>query len=521
MAGQRTGLLGREGRWYARKVIPAELRPYFDGKRELRKPLGPDRRGANARLAAAMAEFEAEIAVARRKHEADRIERVTGAPARYPLTSEQTALAHYASELDLDMKERVFPDRDLVPDMSWSKPAFRKALIRAAAGTVGNEEMAALVGWAIDAYADRGNHAHERGSQEWRALGMALAAAQLEAIGRQGERDEGNFAGEPVHPMLRKAQDFDVLAAPVSLTLLLDEYLKERGAAGRDREARRKWTPTIADFVSFVGHDDARRISKADILKWKDAKLEAGLAAATFKRGHFAALNAVLRWAHENDRIDINPADGVRLRVSTPIQTREKGFRDDEAAAVLQAAKTYVPPLNEEPKLAAAKRWVPWLCAFTGARIGETVQLRREDILQTDGMHVIRITPAAGTVKTGVYRDVPIHQQLIDDGFLDQVGAIVTGPLFLTVNESKNVLTASRTLQNRIREWAKNLRLVPDGVNPFHGWRHRFKTVGRELGIDTIVLDAIQGHARRSAGDNYGDITLKAKHRAIAMLPRQ
>jgi hypothetical protein len=36
---------------------------------------------------------------------------------------------------------------------------------------------------------------------------------------------------------------------------------------------------------------------------------------------------------------------------------------------------------GEAPKLAAAKRWVPWLCAFTGARVGEMLQLRKAEIL--------------------------------------------------------------------------------------------------------------------------------------------
>jgi integrase len=61
--------------------------------------------------------------------------------------------------------------------------------------------------------------------------------------------------------------------------------------------------------------------------------------------------------------------------------------------------------------------------------------------------------------------------------------------------------------------------LVPDGVQPSHGWRHRFKTVARELGLSDRTIDAIQGHAGRTAGDNYGDVTLTAKARAIDAFP--
>jgi hypothetical protein len=42
-----------------------------------------------------------------------------------------------------------------------------------------------------------------------------------------------------------------------------------------------------------------------------------------------------------------------------------------------------------------------------------------------------------------------------------------------------------------------------------HGLRHRFKTVGMEAGFPTRVLDAIQGHAPRTAAEGYGEVTIK------------
>ncbi|WP_291336806.1 hypothetical protein [Albidovulum sp.] len=43
---------------------------------------------------------------------------------------------------------------------------------------------------------------------------------------------------------------------------------------------------------------------------------------------------------------------------------------------------------------------------------------------------VIRITPDAGTVKAGDYRDVPLHRQIVELGFFDYVKAAAPGPLF-------------------------------------------------------------------------------------------
>jgi integrase len=57
-------------------------------------------------------------------------------------------------------------------------------------------------------------------------------------------------------------------------------------------------------------------------------------------------------------------------------------------------------------------------------------------------------------------------------------------------------------------------------VAPMHGWRHRFKTTGLEAGIPTRILDAIQGHAPRTAAEGYGEVTVKAMAQAMERVPR-
>src|SRR5450631_366747 len=51
------------------------------------------------------------------------------------------------------------------------------------------------------------------------------------------------------------------------------------------------------------------------------------------------------------------------------------GIMSANQAAILTAA-TNLKRAGEEPWTFAAKRWVPWLCAYTGARVGELAQLR-------------------------------------------------------------------------------------------------------------------------------------------------
>lgn len=87
---------------------------------------------------------------------------------------------------------------------------------------------------------------------------------------------------------------------------------------------------------------------------------------------------------------------------------------------ILNAALTFA---DTARPFEAARRWVPWICAYTGARAGEITQLRGKDVVQREGRWAIQITPDAGTVKTGEPRIVPIHEHLIEQGFIDFVHA--------------------------------------------------------------------------------------------------
>jgi hypothetical protein len=59
--------LPSDGRYYARLVIPKDLRPFIDGKAKLRKPLGGDRRNAISKLPGAATALQHDIAIAERR----------------------------------------------------------------------------------------------------------------------------------------------------------------------------------------------------------------------------------------------------------------------------------------------------------------------------------------------------------------------------------------------------------------------------------------------------------------------
>src|SRR5690606_18327989 len=124
--------------------------------------------------------------------------------------------------------------------------------------------------------------------------------------------------------------------------------------------------------------DDANAVTNADIVRFKDFRLEQGKNPRTVKMGDLSALNALFTWGMDNLKVANHPGT-VKLKVPKPTKNRSQGFTDEEATAILSAALAYRPAGKEPDQITEAKRWVPWLLAYTGARVGEMAQLRRED----------------------------------------------------------------------------------------------------------------------------------------------
>ncbi|MCJ2112244.1 site-specific integrase [Methylobacterium sp. E-025] len=309
-----------------------------------------------------------------------------------------------------------------------------------------------------------------------------------------------------------------------SLTALLESWWRENKAAGIKPSTYQSYRNTIKYFIVFLGHEKVEAVTPHDIVAFKDHRLtepspKTGRVASakTVKDSDLSALKTLFRWAVSNRKIQENPTLGITIKVTKSARLRSKGFSDAEAVAILAAALKYE-NTNEFKGTAFVKRWVPWLCAFTGARVGEIAQLRRQDIRWENSRCIIRITPEAGTVKTNEAREVVLHRQLDLIGFQAFIEACPNGHLFLKARHDGDVLGPLQGLKNRLAEFGRSI-ITDRNVAPNHGWRHRFKTVGMEVGIAPRILDAIQGQAARTVADTYGDVSLKTMEAAIDRLP--
>ncbi|MES0198878.1 DUF6538 domain-containing protein [Mesorhizobium sp. M0011] len=323
----------------------------------------------------------------------------------------------------------------------------------------------------------------------------------------QGEPDWGSRPSSPAlsHSTASKSES-------VSLNELFQRWEKESDPSASTLSS---WRGIVRNLTAHLGHkaDDIRSIESGEIVDWKDALVKSGKAAKTISNGHLGCARALFRFAVANKLMDADPAEGVRVSRKLKPGTKMLAYENDEVARLLKLASAASEPW---------KRWLPWLSAATGSRIGEMAQLHGSHVFERDGISVLKIAPATdgGSIKNAESeRLVPIHSKLIQDGFLSFVKDRGDGPLFYkrTSGDPKRK-HASKGLSNRLAAWIRDNGFTDLRKAPNHALRHWFKSETARLGILDSVADAIQGHSDGRASSGYRHIALQVMSDAIEQI---
>lgn len=301
--------------------------------------------------------------------------------------------------------------------------------------------------------------------------------------------------------------------------LSLDEVW-EKIAKGYSAATRKRFRPILDGLMASAKKSDLRAITNDDVQAWMDKILESGtVSPRSFSRNNLAAVKSFYNKLKGAKKVTENPAADVRVVLRKLDKGRKmRGFRDEEAIKILEAS-LLPPPPKLHKHYALARRWVPWLCAYTGARVNEITQARACDIQFVETYWCILITPEAGTQKTCEERLVPLHPHLIEQGFLTFARTKRDDQPLFAAQSSKGKTTPSELVGAHLAKWVRNLGIKDIKVAPNHGWRHRFKTKAR-LFIGDARIDAIQGHAPATEGRKYGDFDPPILGPEIAKLPK-
>ncbi|TXN00723.1 integrase [Methylobacterium sp. WL64] len=339
------------------------------------------------------------------------------------------------------------------------------------------------------------------------ALAVQRASEMLVRLS-QGEIDASSQSA--MYPS--RVVQSEALPASPKKPVTFDDLVK--GWSAEKKPAQKtvyEWSRAVRAFTDFLGHTDAGRVTPDNIQAWKEALIAQGLTAKTIRDGKLVALRSIMQWGKANRRLSDNPAEHVSMDVKRKASDRGvRSFTEDEATIILKAALSEANPVL---------RWVPWLCAYSGARVSEVCQLRVEDVRKIEGIWCMKLDPEAGSLKTlGSERAVPLHQAVIDSGFLTYVDGVKLGPLFAKLSPDKFGKRGGNGTK-MIGRWVRGLGLTDERLAPAHSWRHRMKTLGRRFKMSPDIVNAITGHGTRTVADAYGEYEVKTMYEELMKIP--
>lgn len=290
-----------------------------------------------------------------------------------------------------------------------------------------------------------------------------------------------------------------------------------------------RWRSVFLALDKYFDKRDVATITDDEVIVWKGTLVTEKRSAAVANDVWITAAKTVFNWLLENKKITSNPFEGVRVATTKKVKVRERAFEPSEWKKILSASLGQQSPRLKAEK-AAARRWVPWLCAYTGSRPGEMTQLHAASVRQQDGIWIIDISPEDGTVKGASYRRVPIHEHLIEMGFLDFVAEKKAGPLFYDPADkrvsagddpTKPVRPPYVIARNKLAEWVRNdVEVTDPNISPNHAWRHTFKRQAARVNIEKRFRFAFCGHESDDVGDIYETPTLEDMAEELKKFPR-
>lgn len=149
--------------------------------------------------------------------------------------------------------------------------------------------------------------------------------------------------------------------------------------------------------------------------------------------------------------------------------------------------------------------WAVAVIALSGMRRGEACVLRLGDVVNKDGVWIFDLRPH-DTKTIESQREVPIHQGLIDLGFLDHVreqGRDPSERIFATFPTTQNDPLGGDALGKRFVRYVEAIGLRTDKKLCLHSLRGTVITLLTQVGVGPDLRDELMGHT----GDETSDVT--------------
>lgn len=557
----------KTGVYKIRQAIPLELRPFVEGKGELKRSLlTKDPQEAKAKAVEVNLEFQAILATARNQLALKESKSTPLTQSQIEQIARAWRLQEIARLSDPDILER-YVQRELDDDGvnyeysshaglysdalepigvdSDKKAVYSPRRLRAAMKDIAEESLA-LAQVELSPEDPLYTVLCDRLAQHC----VSICNIAFKATRHQIDHGINQLLVPPVHPVSTVAINTQVVPdAPMLgefFQKLADEQRKvnPKGAM----KWRREREPVVRRFIELHGDLPLNRITMGQCVEFRNflqltpyrpgqeiGKLPFKEQIAKAQQGGMTTislarvkvlinlLSGIFAKAHGDALISQNPCHGVRFEVSRVIRERAPDFTDAELNTLFISGLFTGRIRPSRAQYGEAIYWVPVLLTYTGARLEEICQLFRRDVEQNDGQWVIHIRDwdESQSVKTGKSRVVPLHPHLLELGFDRFLASCAAeGPLFPQLAPSG----LDGRYSDAFGKWlGKQVRQIlgpkTKSIKPLHAFRHAFITHLRALGVAEDVRNAITGHSQGSnVGRAYG--SFRDLGEIISKMPR-
>lgn len=263
-------------------------------------------------------------------------------------------------------------------------------------------------------------------------------------------------------------------------------------------------------FKSFVKNKPIGMVDVKDALAYQKSLVDKkNVTDKTIKR-RVSFLKTIFSKSYRNHLLEKNAFDIEIIRVKRNGKDRLPFDQTDLTAIFTSPIFT-----NGERKSGGGGEacvWIPILAYTLGARLEEICQLRVANLKNENGINYLEITnfdengeEVSHLKNESSIRNVPLHKDLIDAGFIKFVKAqkdiFIFDELSLRANSTKRNINWGKWFMRYLRDKIG----ITHRKKVFHSFRHSFIDLCRNNNVDVDVRKALTGHVEEGMGGVYGE----------------
>lgn len=376
------------------------------------------------------------------------------------------------------------------------------------------------------------------GSPDWKLAIRAIQSAIVRAQDAVARRNRGDVVATPEVEVSSETDGAGPLMSVVRRDWIVEKS-KARWVA-KTRHEHEVWTQ---HFLDLVGDRPIGSYAKADARAFKQAlqKLppnwtkhkelrSLGFAAATNRAATLSLrpmsdknINKIMRFVgafwlwteRQHDEVTGNPFKGLHIDIKQRARDERDPFSIRQLNAIFSAPVYQGCLSSREWKKSgrtvlsdSGRYWVPLISLFSGARLGEIVQLRTADVREEQGILYFQLLDEAEGQRLkneNSRRRIPVHPTLREigfDRFLESRQESGMDRLFPDLEMGKDGYYSS-PFSKYFGRFLKSVG-AKEAKTSFHSFRHNFEDACRDADVPPEVMNTLQGHGESGMAARYG-----------------